>query len=846
MRNSRILPLLGPAAALYLLAEAASLAGGLDAISWAIAAIAVSLTLAPVWLRRRIQDEVRGTRRVATLGVVAGIALAAVVRPSAMSLMRDIVLAVSLPLVGALLVDLATRVPDVARPRLRGLALTGALVVGAIGTLAALPPFELLGALRIVPARAADLPAWYTLGCAALAFVLRLLRRRGGSAPAALASNAWAELGLAPGLAVGAVLALTRQGDFFDVRSGWGLGALGFAALVCLYGHTALVDPKRRLRAAASVRATLAHTLTAAGLAAAVVAAAPHVPSGPAFLALAVVLGYLAMLALRQLTQRLVRSLLAPFGGRLLDAIDEARRGAARAASLEEVAAAVLGPMRKASAPDTVPLLWCFDPARELRIDEAGLALAPGASSGRPPGCVHDAFTGLGDVIVAADVIANVVRRPERRELAEVLEARDVFALVPLGAHESIDGALVVPRGRRRARLTLEEIEALRELAAEVGARFATLAASERGRRRDAERGRRLDTLEERLEATEEERARLRAEANALRVGRGASRQAMPDVAYSAAMREQQRRVLAVAAMDAPVTILAEGGTPIDRVARTLHAQSARAEGPFVIADAGSLSEADAEARLFGGPEGPGFVALAQGGTLLIADVAALPLPTQRALADALAAHQARSTDGAAYALDLRLIAASRVPLAPLVEFGVFDPELAQWLGAAELRVAPLRERREDIPSLVLLALDRACRVLGREPVGIEQAALDTLLAYSWPGNLRELQHVIDHAVANAEGEQVRRKDLPPLLGNPRVRPSEPPPAPAPDPLEGTYMELERRILETALERAEGNKSEAARLLDLKRTTFLDKCRRHGLGKDKRRSKKPPPSEETV
>ncbi|MFW6086462.1 MAG: helix-turn-helix domain-containing protein, partial [Myxococcota bacterium] len=88
-----------------------------------------------------------------------------------------------------------------------------------------------------------------------------------------------------------------------------------------------------------------------------------------------------------------------------------------------------------------------------------------------------------------------------------------------------------------------------------------------------------------------------------------------------------------------------------------------------------------------------------------------------------------------------------------------------------------------------------------------------------WPGNLRELQHVIDRAVAQAEGPQVRREDLPPLT----------PTSSAGDPLAGTYATIEERILRRAMERAEGNKSQAARMLGLKRTTFLDKLRRHHL-----------------
>src|SRR5690606_4824207 len=136
--------------------------------------------------------------------------------------------------------------------------------------------------------------------------------------------------------------------------------------------------------------------------------------------------------------------------------------------------------------------------------------------------------------------------------------------------------------------------------------------------------------------------------------------------------------------------------------------------------------------------------------------------------------------------------------------------------------VPPLRERREDMGSLVLLALDRACRVFGRDVLGIEPDTQKLLEAHAWPGNLRELQWVIDRAVAVAPGPKVRPIDLPPLAPAKAA-------AAAADPLDGTYVELERKVLIRALERAAGNKSEAARLLGLKRTTFLDKLRRHEL-----------------
>ena len=148
------------------------------------------------------------------------------------------------------------------------------------------------------------------------------------------------------------------------------------------------------------------------------------------------------------------------------------------------------------------------------------------------------------------------------------------------------------------------------------------------------------------------------------------------------------------------------------------------------------------------------------------------------------------------------------------------EPELSSFFGEHTLLVPSLRERREDVPSLVLVAVDRACRVLARDPVGIDQAAMSALVDHEWPGDVAELELVIQLAVSRARGRTIGLSDLPPLAWAP---------APLEEALDGTYLEVERRLLEQALRAANGNKSEAARRLGLKRTTFLDKLRRHGL-----------------
>ena len=216
-----------------------------------------------------------------------------------------------------------------------------------------------------------------------------------------------------------------------------------------------------------------------------------------------------------------------------------------------------------------------------------------------------------------------------------------------------------------------------------------------------------------------------------------------------------------------------------------------------------------------------GWFHSATGGTLLLRDLPALPKPAQARLAAALAVRdEPIEGEKEAPPIPPRILATSRAPLDELERRGAVDPGLAAQVGRYSLAIPPLRIRREDVPSLALLAIDRACRVLSCEPVGIEQAAMGALVDHDWPGDVAELELVIELAVARTSGKTITRNDLPPLAW---------PTAGETESLSGTYLEVERRLLGRALRRSGGNKSEAARMLGLKRTTFLDKLRRHGL-----------------
>jgi len=197
-------------------------------------------------------------------------------------------------------------------------------------------------------------------------------------------------------------------------------------------------------------------------------------------------------------------------------------------------------------------------------------------------------------------------------------------------------------------------------------------------------------------------------------------------------------------------------------------------------------------------------------------DVVALTHDVQRELARALSDRRARAVDSqASYPVTARILLSARKPLPALLDHDALVPELSLWLEQTSVRVPALRERREDLESLVLLAMDRAARVLGCDVPGIAPEALAALADYDFPGNQTELEGIMERALSACGVGRVTLDALPPL--------------PAGGATAGSFVDQEREILRRAMERAGGNKTRAARALGLKRTTLIDKLRRLGL-----------------
>jgi two-component system response regulator PilR (NtrC family) len=256
----------------------------------------------------------------------------------------------------------------------------------------------------------------------------------------------------------------------------------------------------------------------------------------------------------------------------------------------------------------------------------------------------------------------------------------------------------------------------------------------------------------------------------------------------SQAMQALRAQIDRLARSQAPIAINGESGSGKELAAREIHAQSARAAGPFIAVNCGAIPEALMEAEFFGYRKGAftgaaderdGFFQAASGGTLMLDEVADLPLAMQVKLLRAIQERRVRKIGATAEeAVDVRIVSATHKDLARCVETGLFRQDLFYRLNVIELTLPPLRERLGDLP---LLAAAILARLAGPGGARLGAGVLEALRAYSFPGNVRELENVLERALAFADDGVIEAGDL--LLKGARVGEGTPAAAPAPAPV---------------------------------------------------------------
>lgn len=297
-----------------------------------------------------------------------------------------------------------------------------------------------------------------------------------------------------------------------------------------------------------------------------------------------------------------------------------------------------------------------------------------------------------------------------------------------------------------------------------------------------------------------------------------------------------------VAPMNSTVLIHGETGTGKELIARTIHHNSPRGDQRFVAFNAAAIPEPLAEAELFGHAKGAftgavsarvGRFELAHRGTLFIDEVALMPMALQAKLLRALQEREIeRVGESRPIKFDARILAATNTDLRRMVKDGTFREDLYYRLNVIPITLPPLRDRRDDIPLLARHFVQKSCRNNNLPPRVLTQEAVRLLMNFSWPGNIRQLENAIEHAVAMTGAE----KDIA-VTAFPEdvVRPASSSFFPAvaiPD--EGlnftsVVSQLERELILKCLEKTGGNKRQAARLLNLSRTTLIDKLHRLNL-----------------
>ncbi|MGO9830749.1 MAG: sigma-54-dependent transcriptional regulator [Myxococcaceae bacterium] len=351
-----------------------------------------------------------------------------------------------------------------------------------------------------------------------------------------------------------------------------------------------------------------------------------------------------------------------------------------------------------------------------------------------------------------------------------------------------------------------------------------------------------------------EERRRLVAENQRLR---GSGQRALERIlGGSEVVKLLQRQIGKVAPVSTTVLITGESGTGKELVARAIHELSPRSAMPFVAVNCGAIPPGLIESELFGHARGAftdartskrGLFTEADGGTLLLDEVGELPAAAQTKLLRFLQEGEIRPVgENRSEKVDVRVLAATHRDLGKLVERGEFREDLFYRLHVVNLKMPPLRERREDVPMLARAFIERFNRELNRDqPVtGFSPDAEALLTAYDWPGNVRELENAMERAVLLAEGPIVLPESLPEKLWGPKAAGAQPVATGGGDAealasglfrdlsLKRATRELEEAFIRAALRQTRGNRTRAAELLEISHRALLYKVKEYGVDPD--------------
>ncbi|HWC03647.1 MAG TPA: sigma-54 dependent transcriptional regulator [Methylomirabilota bacterium] len=338
------------------------------------------------------------------------------------------------------------------------------------------------------------------------------------------------------------------------------------------------------------------------------------------------------------------------------------------------------------------------------------------------------------------------------------------------------------------------------------------------------------------------ERRLLRQEVNALRSRLGEQLRMSELVGVSPVMEAVKGMIVRVAPADSPVLIEGESGTGKELVAAAIHRLSARAGGPFITVNCGAVPSDLLESEFFGHVRGAfsgavadtlGLFRSAHAGTIFLDEVAELPPALQVKLLRVLQEKDVRPVGSTrSYTVDTRVIAATNRNLEVAIKDGSLRQDLFYRLNVVRLQIPPLRDRRSDVSALVTAFIRQFNQRFGREIKGIAPDAMAALLAYDFPGNVRELENLIERAYALGARDQIRLVDLPALGGGAPPREAGPSALPLPASTTGavpTLAQAERDLILRALAIHGNDRAKAARALGLSSRTLYRRLKEYGI-----------------
>lgn len=311
-------------------------------------------------------------------------------------------------------------------------------------------------------------------------------------------------------------------------------------------------------------------------------------------------------------------------------------------------------------------------------------------------------------------------------------------------------------------------------------------------------------------------------------------------IGSSPAMKSIRQMIAKIGKRAATVLITGESGTGKEVVARTIHTLSDRSTEPFVPINIGGVPEQLLESELFGYERGaftgaekrkPGMFEIASGGTLFLDEIGEMPPTLQVKLLRVLQERKITRLGGLSQIpIDARIIAATNRDLETLVREGTFREDLFYRLNVVRMEVPPLRERKEDIPELTASILAKLNRQMGLSVRGLDERAYERLMGYSFPGNVRELENILERAILFTEEDEITEDELE-LRGIVFHEREEVVYQPVQNDLLGavTLKELEMQAIIRALHRHEGNRTHTAAELGISRRTLINKIAEYGL-----------------